>query len=360
MRYSIRKTNTAAARIAVESSPALDPSKKPEIWRFFPGETSLAEMSKGAVLGREASQTCAYVIHVRPDDLICVREMLVGIEDYCWRYFRIGQGYKPLALDLPNRCLSKRECSTLLKVTAPNEPDQTDCDDLSLRAFFAQRHPDWLQEIADRQIAHWNKNKPDKYFRFVPTEVAEREIPRCVKVSPYAALERFQHRLDRAQLSSCLINCPRAAVMFATDKIPLSKREDYLIDYAKEALLFAADKLSDQELGLCASIEMFAAFHYRTWQAPDRRAILLANSFLVSFFATHGAPISDIQEEIRKSILEFPRQWSSSDPEGFPSILKKLEKHVEMEIDPMLISELLETADPEDRKGLADYIVSSL
>lgn len=358
MRYSIRKTSGTTARIAIESSPSLDPSRKPETWRFFPGDTSAAEMSKGAVLGRETGRTCAFVIQVRRHDLICIREKLLGVEDHRWRYFRINQEFEPHGLDLPNRCLSKRECSQLLEVTDHLELEQTDFDDDALRTFFAQSHPAWLQEIADRQIDHWDRNKPDKFFRFA--ESAGREIPRCVIESPFAALARFQHLLDKSQLDLCLLNCPKAAVMFATDKIPLHKREDYLIDHAREALLFAADKLSDTELGLCASIEMFAAFHYRSWLAPDRRAILLANSYLVSFFATRGGPLSDLQDEIRKSIIEFPRQWSSSDPDGFPSILNKLKKHVEMEIDPMLISELLEKADPKDRKLLADYIISSL
>lgn len=317
-------------------------------------------MSQGAVLGREAGRTCAFVVQVRAHDLITIREKLLEVEDHRWQYFRVSPGFELLPLDLPNRCLSKRECSKLLEVIDPVELDQTALDDDGLRRFFAQRHPDWLQEIAVRQITHWNGNKPDKYFRYACTEAAEQEIPRCVRESPFEALARFQHLLNKAQLALCLLNCPKAAVMFATDKIPPLKRETYLMDHAKEALLFAADNLSDKELGICASIEMFTALQCRTWMAPDRRAILLANSYLVSFFATRGGPLSALHEEILKSIVEFPSQWSSSDSGGFPSILYKLKKHVALEIDPMLISKLLEKADPEDRKVLADFIASSM
>lgn len=361
MRYNIQKTIRSTARIAFESSPALDPARKPEIWRFFPCQTTLARKSTGAVLGREAGKTCAYIVDVRPHDLICIREKLIGTEDHHWRYLRIGPEFVPLKLDLPNRCISKDECSAILEITDTAELDQVDYEDETLRTLFMQKHPRWLQEIIDRQILHWRNNKPDKFFNLAPVAIASREIERCVKESPYAALARFQNHLNKTQLYHCVLKCPRAAVMFATDKIPPQNREIYLIDHAKEALLFAADKLSDQELGLCASIEIFTAFRMRSQMTPERRAILIANSYLAASIEGLDGSLAELQTEIYNSIIAHPAQWRAAETlGGLPAILKDLRKLVGIGLDGAIVDALFQNANPKDRKTLADYIASSI
>ncbi len=356
MNYTIRRTSPTTARIALESSEGIDPARKPEIRRFSPGRTSVAEMSTGAVLGREPGKTCALIVHVRLQDLICVREKLREPDGHCWRYFRIGSEFIPVALDLPNRCLSKQECLPFLSIKETDELDQIDFTDEGLRSFFAQRHPAWLQAIADRQIAHWQQHKPDKFFRLAPTEAAGSDIPRSVAESPFAALARFQDRLNKTQLTRCLRRCPRAAVMFALDKIPPCNRKRLLVEHAKDALLFAADRLADDELALCAKYDMFSAFQCRNRAAPERQAILLANSYMIASSPTMGNALAAIQEEMRASIIGFPDQWRASDPGGFPSILCGLMDHVGMDFDPEIINALLKTASSEDQQALTQVI----
>lgn len=317
-------------------------------------------MSKGAVLGRQQGKTCALIVHIQQQDLICVREKLMNIEEHCWRYFRVDSQFHPVSLELPNRCLSKRECAGLLLTTETAELDQIDFSDEGLLSFFAGKHPDWLQAISDRQISHWQRHKPDKFFRLAPSEAAVRDIPSCVKESPFAALSRFQDQLDRTQLALCLIRDPRAAVMFALDKIHPLKREGHLTDYPKEALLFASEKLTDEELALCAKFDMFTAFQYRNRMVPERRAILLASSYMIACSFGMDSALDELQEEIRVSLIEFPEQWRASDPGGFPSILAGLMEHVDMDVDYETISALLEKACPADQKALANLIAQRI
>jgi len=317
-------------------------------------------MSTGAVLGREPNKTCALIVHVRPEDLIGVREKIHQVDDYRWRYFRIDHHFHPISLSLPNRCLSMEECVSILYVRETAELDQIDFTDHGLQSFFTQRHPDWLQAIANQQICHWERHKPEKFFRLAPADAAAKDIPRCVNESPFAALARFQDHLDDAQLSRCLLRCPRAAVMFALDKVPAQSRESHLIEYPKEALLFAADGLSDGELALCAKFDMFTAFRCRIKMTPKRNAILLAHSYLIAFSEIMGRSLNDLHQEIRTSIIGFPKQWRDSDPGGFPSIFSGLFESLGMELDHVIVTALLERTEPGDQQAIANFIASQI
>jgi hypothetical protein len=360
MRYNIRKTTLTTARLSIESSESIDPTRKPQIMRFYPGDTRPARMSTGAVLGREPGKTCALIAHVRPLDLIGVREKILQVDKYSWRYFRINNHFHPISLSLPNRGLSLEECVALLSVKDTIELDQIDFTDAGLQSFFAQRHPGWLQAIADRQIDHWRRHKPDKFFRLAPVNFAGRDVSRCVTESPFAALARLQDRLNKTQLSLCLKQCPRAAVMFAFGKIPHHQRNSYLSDYPREALLFAADKLSDAELALSAKFDMFTAFRCRTIMTPERHAILLAHSYLIAFSVISGGSVARLHAEIRASIISFPKLWRDSDPGGFPSIFSSLMDHLNMDLDPMVVNALLEKTEAGDQQDIANLITQRI
>lgn len=360
MKYNIRKASATTARLAIQSSLTIDPSRKPEIRRYYPGKNNLPAISRGAVLGRKTGHACALIVDVRPRDLIGIRENHLGTEDCTWLYFRVDADYRPVALNLPNCSISQEECAQLLKITETLELDQVDFTDDTLQRFLNQKHPGWLQEVVDRQIAHWREQKPEKFYRLAPMALAARDIAGCVRASPLAALARFKDQLNEAQLARCLIKSPKGAVMFAMEKIPPSKREKYFLDHAHEAMKFASHILTDKELNYCASIHMFSAFELRTTMSPERRAILLANSYMVSFFADFGNSHEALLSEIRRSLVEFPRQWCESDRGGLPAILEGLKTFANFPHDPALISELLEKAEPKDRKVLVDYLVSKI
>jgi len=315
-------------------------------------------MRAGIVLGHEEGETCALIVHVRAHDLIGIKEYYAGVEACSWSYYQIGQSLQPIGLDLPNRRLSSRECADLLQCEDTSTLDRFDMGDHSLRSFFAEKHPQWLQVIADRQILQWQCHKPDSYFLLAPQAFVEREIQRCVEVAPFAALARLGHRLDKKQRALCILQSPQGAVRFATDEIPPFLREVYLIDHAQEAIEYAANKLTDDELRLCAFVDSFAAFRCRGKMPPNRRAMMLANSYRYAFIANYGGSLADLQNEIRTSLIESAEQWLACDPSGFHGILKGLEQHVEMHFDHATLTAMLEEMGPERGQPLADYIGS--
>lgn len=315
-------------------------------------------MHRGAVLGREPTKNCALVIWVSRGDVICLREKLVGVKDHQWRYFRVGTSYQLISLETPNRCMAKNEVLEFLENVDLREPYRMEPSEDDLVSFFAQRHPLWLQAVADQQINHWQHHKPKKFYRFAPAIIVGKNIQHCVKIAPFAALARFQNLMTPNQLAQCISKSPMGAVMFAVDKIDQNIRNTYLIDYAKYALLHSIKKLSDADLNLCSSVDMFTAYQVRNLMPSDRRAILLANSYMIAFFENHGRPMDNIQEEIRASIIEYPAQWRASDSGGFPSIFNGLRDYVFMDFDPLVIAALFEKAAPGDQQALAEFISS--
>ena len=358
MNYAIRKTSPHTARIAFETNAPLNTTRSPEIWRFFPSNWRRTSMRVGVVLGHEEGKTCALIVHVRANDLIGIKTQHSGVEGFSWSYYRIDQTFHPIALALPNRRLYSHECAEILHCHDTSTLDRFDLGDHSLRSFFAQQHPEWLRVIADRQILQWQGNKPDSFFLLAPQALVEREIPRCVEVAPFAALARFKNRLNKTQLALCILRSPKGAVKYATDEIPPLMREVFLIDHAQEAIEFAASKLTDDELKLCAFVNSFAAFRCRGKMPPNRRAIMLANSYRYAFIDNYGGSMADLQNEIRTSLIESVEQWLGCDPNGLGSILNGLEQHVGMHFDHATLTAMLEEMGPERGQPLADHIAS--
>ena len=359
MNYTIRRISPRTARIAFESSPSLDPEKPPEIWRFIACHWKCTSMRVGIVLGIEEGRTCALIVNVRAHDLIGIKDNHAGLEDHSWKYFQIDQTFQPIALDLPHRRLSSREVEEIFESDDTSALNRFDLGEHGLRSFFAQKHPVWLRKIADRQILLWQSHKPESFFLLAPLSLVEREIPRCVEVAPFAALARFKRRLNKTQLALCILRSPKGAVRFATDEIPPLLREEYLIDHAQDAIEFAATKLSDYELKLCAFVDSFAAFRCRGLMPPNRRAIMLANSYRYAFFVNYGGSLANLQNEIRSSLIGHAGQWLACEPEnGLRGILEGLEEHVGMRFDEATLRAMLKEMGPERGQPLADYIAS--
>lgn len=311
-------------------------------------------------MGKEAGKPCALIVLVRRNDVICTRENIVGAIDPKWNYYRIGNHFELIPMEFPNRCHSRKEIGVILTNRDLREPYEMEVSDYDLEKFFSQRHPHWLHAIARRQIFHWEQNKPKNFFRFAPSEAAGKDIGRCVTKAPCAALARFQDRLSANQLAHCLPRAPAAAVIYAFEKIPVEKRRIYLLDYAKEALLHSASRMSDEELGFCASLDMFTAFRCRIRMGPERRALLLAYSYLIIQFENNGTSLASLQSEIRASITEFPAQWRASDPGGFLSIFEGLSEYVSMSLDTETMTKLMRKTGGADRLEIAQLIASKI
>lgn len=360
MKYSLRRTGHSTAKIVIESTPFIDHSVKPEIWRFSPNGWHLVSTSDEAVIGRTHDAPCALVFRVRRNDIVATREVLLGGRETAWNYYRIDSNFHPHAVFAPGEPFPSRDCVALLKAHNEGEPAPCGSEEAEVRRFFSQRHPRWLQEIVDRQIKQWRRKSPDRFFRFAPDALQERGIERCVEEAPFAALARFRHLLDEAQIQDCITRSPRGAVIYAMEQVPESKRENYLIEHATEAMEFAAGKLSDNELGRCAWLDMRTGFNLRAKFPPPRHAIILANSYPINFLENRSMPLAELHHEIRVSLIEFPDQWRASNVYGFPSILEELQEKISMNFDPDLILALLEKINPDDRAALATFFASHI
>lgn len=360
MNYTIELQPEGTAILSIESSLLLEANRKLEIWRYYPKSNTTAAKSAGAVIGRKPGSTCALIVHVRPDDLIGIREKLDKVDTHRWRYFHIACDFSPIALHFPNRRISQDECLSLLRIKKTDELSQIDFTDEALQEFLAFNHPEWLQVITNRQIKHWKHNKPDKFFRLAPVAQAGKNIALCVEQSPHASLARFLDRLDEAQLSQCITKCPKSAAMYALNLVSAHKRKKLLANFPMEALLFSAAILTDSEVALCAKSDLFFAFRVRNKVAPRHHAILLAHSYLIANPTSSGGSWIKLQEEVRHSLLEFPEQWRAADPYGFPSIFSGLESYLGMKHEQILIRALLENAMPADRQDIADYVALSV
>ncbi len=338
LNYSIRRCTRATARIAIESHQDLDPTTKPEIWRFSPSGWSLISKLDEAVIGRSEGQTCAFVCRVRQHDVIGTREVFSSGETL-WSYYRIDTSFRPVSLAGDARHPSWLNQDVLLPVNYPS-PLPDDSDEREIRRFFSQKHPAWLQDIVDRQIEQWRESKPDRFFRFAPTALSERGLERCVKEAPFAALARFKGLLNDSQIRECVIRSPRGAVIYALEHVTDRFRKRYLIEHVSEALLHSHNKLSDAELAECAWIDMETGYHLRDRLPPHRRAIALAKSYPFNFLKT-AAEMEEVHREISESMFSFPDQWEASERGGFPAVFEYLENRIGWRFDPLLFADLL-------------------
>lgn len=358
MKYNIRKTTRNTAILAFEAYHSAEYCT-PEIKRYLPKMRDLVTTTTGDVLGLEEDKPCALIIEVRVHDLIVIRDTDPRTGDSRYTNIRIESNFVPVRLPIPDNCPPRTHHKKLLWINrtvdfTPQPKDQR------LRGFFGRKHPQWLQGIVDRQLVQWRQEDPNSYYNCAPIPKVELDVHRLPELAPYAALARFKARLNAEQLATCMKKSPRGAVIHALDEIPQRDREDYLIDNANDALEFIAEKLTDQELGMVASIEMWTAFSRRDRMSGHRRAIMLASSYCISFLAGSKEPLPALQAEIRQSLLEYPAQWRAADTNGFPSILRGLQTYVKMGLDHNFILALMSKVDSEDRLELAGIVASMI
>lgn len=348
MKYNIRKTTRNTARIVIEANhpPAFKP---PEIQRILFDDFQPAHHITGDLLGLEDGQTCALVIEAKQDDLICIKDADPISGRYRIRYFRMGQGFQPLAIAPPDKSVTPAQQTELLRVGGADQSASQTRDE-ALRNLFKQTHPAWLRKILERQLRHWKRNDPDSYFRFAPLTLVHRDLHLLPGIAPFAALARFRNRLDMTQIARCVRNSPKGAVIFATDEIPERDREAYLVAHAKDSLEFAADKLSDSELCVCSRLEMMTAYRLRGRMAGHRRATVLASIYQIT--VRDRRSLTEVHTELRQSLLAYPDQWLATDPGGLPSILGGL-RHAGVSFSSTFITALKSRMGVSDRRALA-------
>lgn len=346
------------ARLAIESRPGLDHTVKVSIRRFNPGTWTLLSHRDETVIGRAKGKTCALICYVRRNDFIGTREVFPSGREV-WSYYRIDASFRPVPFVGKTRSPDKADRDSFLFPVNDPVPLPIVCEESDARRFFSQRHPAWLQEIVDRQIAQWRESSPEFFFRFAPSALQERGLEKCVKQAPFAALARFKGLLDAIQMSRCVKRSPRGAVIHALEHVPEHLRANYLLDHCRSALYFSADNLSDPELKFCAKIDCDTGYLIRKLLPPQRQAIALASSYFIHFLREPDS-MEEAHREITESIAAFPEQWQDSEPGGLAEVFEKLAKRIGWRFDALLFAEILRKKDHSRGAGPLEQFLADM
>lgn len=357
LNYTISRCSETTARLAIESRSGLNPLIKNEIRRFNPGSWTVLSSLDESVIGRSEGRTCAMVFQIRQNDVIGTREVMHSGEAV-WSYYRIDSEFRPVPLLGETRSPNQVDRDFLLAVNQP-DPIPNILEEMEIRLFFSKQHPDWLQEIVDRQISQWRESNPDRFFRFAPRALEERSLEMCVAEAPFAALARFKVLLNSSQIRQCVIRSPRGAVIHALEHVTGQMRVTYLIEHGSDALVYSAGKLSDDELRNCAWIDVETGYLIRKRLPLHREAIALASSYSFNFLKT-GSEMEEIHREITESIAAFPDQWEASEREGFPAVFRNLENKIGWRFDALLFAEILRRKSDTDKSGTLERFLAGM
>ena len=116
------------------------------------------------------------------------------------------------------------------------------------------------------------------------------------------------------------------------------------------------DKLTHEDLRICASNHPFTAFRMRMKMPPEKRAIMLANTYQYSFLANFGKPLPVLQKEIIDSIMLYPDEWLRCHAHDYGKIFHGLETHVDLNNRSKIATTLLDGMADNHRHLLARFI----
>lgn len=330
MNHTHKQIEEKTGRIVFESSAFLVPDRKPEIVRYDIDKSGNPNITRGAVLGREAGKSCALVIDVRRQDIVSIRENILGLTGFSWKYFKVDDEFQPLPLSLPNRRITVSEFVDMSGSCDDDGVSQVDLSEKSMRSFLAESHPDWLDQILTRQINYWRATKPVSLYRLAAAHMTENDLRNCVRLEPFLALAHSKNRLTKRQIAGCARKSLKGAVMFASEMLTAAQLKESIYEHPKETLRHVWDKLTVEELRLCATNHRYTAYKMRIKMPPEKRAIMLARSYQFSFLADYGKPHALLHAEIIDSIMLYPDEWLLCHDNDYRKIFDGLKTHVDL------------------------------
>ena len=355
MTHTCKQLDSTTARIVFEYKEGFHSWRKLSICRISftcPGSPAV---SQGAVLGRDDGKPSALILDVRQRDLIVIRARDHKDGNVIPQYFRIGRDWVPRRLDLS--CAHYRhprvvDLIELCDVTPDRQVDSCDC---ALREFLAETHPTWLNDILSRQIEHWHRNKPERFFSLTPLRATYDEIAICINDFPLLALAHYKHLLSRMQIRSCVHRSLKGAVMYAFEELSPSLIEKAVVDHPHVMIRYAAHRLTDSQLHRCAQLAPYAAFDCRSGMPPARRAAMLAISY------PYCAIIYDdnrtaLRSEIIRSITDCPAEWLAYHDQSHSAVFRCLRDHLGLKINVPDLQGIMNGTPKEYHQPIMDHI----
>lgn len=320
----IRKTGRDIARIAFEiQTPPPNIISEPGIFRRPSGGSDTDWHPDGLLLSNQGDGPSVAIIHVRRGDTVAI----------CWKSgacrveavscFEVSATFEPVQIG----SISPDEIGIVQYsrngiITHGGAPIHMRENDI--RKFLSARHPAWLQSRIDSALDAWCENEPSFYFRFAPSARIEPEIPRLVRWDPARALAEFKISLGEELLQDCIARNPDAAVHHAFDRISRADRTGLVRSHATYVLNHYLDCLTEIELEIASSADAMTAYNLRHFVEGRRHAILLARSYPASFFIDWSHHDHGFADELKHSIMYYPRIWHRIHHHSFAILFRSL------------------------------------
>jgi hypothetical protein len=361
MNHHFTPLTPTSARLVMESAEPFMAWKQLTIVRLYFNALGTAVPGIGAVLGSDPGQTSAMILDVRQRDLVVVYSRVrKGSRDCTFTYYRVTDDWN-LQLLRPDVALLKSEgFEHLIQVTDQLPDRQVDSRSETLRDFLAGSHPTWLESILMRQVEHWRYFKPEQFFRLAPSRMTDREFVECFLNYPLLTLANFKTRLTRKQLRSCIRRSLQGGVIYAFDELSPAQIKKAEARHPAEMIQFAADRLTDAQLRRVAAEAPWTAFCCCPTMSPARQALVLSVSYCFSPLLNHSTPKALLEEEIIRSITDFPVPWLYQHGNDYETLLLALWHHLEFAISTSRLRKMLLEMPEEHREPLVRYLTNGI
>jgi hypothetical protein len=355
----VRRINRDVARIVFElETPFHDDPITPEILRKGSDVGNTTIEHEGFTLTGITKNWVAFV-HVRRGDVVMVRWKTSSGEVIATSRFEITNTFAPRLMEpvqmnapfaiFPSRPLIEAGDGCLLHI-----------QESAMKRIFTDRHPTWIQSPLNEAIKQWRSENPKLFLRIAPPAEIQREIPLLVRFDPGRALAEYSGALDAEQFRICMERNPEAAARHAFKRIPRADRIGLVRTYSTLVLSHHLDRMTEMELEVASGADAMTAFHLRHFLEGRRHAILLSKSYPAAFFSDRHGAKSELDREVKQSVLEFPRIWHRTHYRSFRVLFRGLECTLGIQFSGDEILQLLEKLGPKLRHELRVHVGSQI
>jgi hypothetical protein len=117
---------------------------------------------------------------------------------------------------------------------------------------------------------------------------------------------------------------PEIPVLAGFDRISRADRVGLVRSHATYVLYHYLDQLTELELEVASSADSITAFKLRHFMEGRRHAIILARSYPASFFVVPASRDPGLTDEVKRSVLDYPRIWHRIHHRSFTILFKAL------------------------------------
>jgi hypothetical protein len=322
--YCIRRTCRDLARVAFEvHAPIPNHSSSSVILRRPANEKDTDWLPDGLLLSHQGEVKVVAIINIQRGDTIAIRWKSDVCRSEAVSCFEVTATFEPVQI--------ASICSDQIgNVEAPpngiitHDGTRINMREEELRKLLSARHPEWLQSRIDSTLEAWREDDPSFYFHIVPSGKIESEIPSLVRWDPARALAEFKSSLGEELLQDCIARNPDAAVHHAFERISRADRVGLVRSHARYVLNHYLDWLTELELEIASSADAMTAYNLRHFTESRRHAILLARAYPAAFFVDWSRHDQGFADEVRNSLMNFPRIWHRIHHHSFPILFRSL------------------------------------